>query len=296
MSKSGSQHQKSGKASFHDIYNMEDPRPYFAELGELDYETPDHGRRVFSELIRNRDRTGKVASDPTKVLDVCCSYGINGALLKHDLTLNDLYDRYRSEEMADLTSEELVVSDAEFYSGRRREGAPEVVGVDIAENAVLYGVETGMLDAGFAENLEAEDLTPELRGSLCGAELITVTGGIGYVSEKTFDRILGGLEAESEEKPWVACFALRWVSYDRYAELLESYGLVTEKLAGHTFPQRSFADEKEREYVLGELAKMGLDTDGKEAEGVYHADFYLSRPLEDTETPVGELLKKVTSG
>ena len=41
-------------------------------------------------------------------MDVCCSYGINAALLKHELTLNDLYARYGSGELAGLSSEELT--------------------------------------------------------------------------------------------------------------------------------------------------------------------------------------------
>jgi hypothetical protein len=77
--------------------------------------------------------------------------------------------------------------------------------------------------------------------------------------------------------PWVAVFALRWVSYEEISEVLSGYGLVTEKLDGYTFTQRRFADDAEREYVLAKLAKMGIDASGKEEEGWHHTDFYLSR-------------------
>jgi hypothetical protein len=96
---------------------------------------------------------------------------------------------------------------------------------------------------------------------------------------------------DERRDPWVAVLALRWVSYDKISEVLGGYGLVTEKLEGHTFEQRRFADEEEQEYVCGELESMGIDTEGKEGDGSYHAEFYLSRPEEQaSEASVGELV------
>ncbi len=281
------QHQKSGKASFDDIYDMEDPRAYFTNLGEFGYKAPEHGSRLFSRLIKERTE-GR--GDDFNVVDVCCSYGINAALLKYDVTLDDLYDRYRSEKSAGLTSKELAVSDKAFYAARKKDAPPRVVGVDVAENAVAYGVKAGLLDAGFAENLEGGDPTDELERAISRTDLLTVTGGIGYISEKTFDRLLGSMEGP----PWVASLALRWVSYDDIADTLSKYGLATEKLDTHTFIQRRFTDREEREYVIEELEKMGVDTEGKESEGSYHANFYLSRPIEDiARTSLDELLAPV---
>lgn len=283
------QHQKSGKASFDEIYDVQDPRAYFTSLGELDYKAPAHGSRLFPRLMEVKSG-GRDAEDSFDILDVCCSYGINAALLKYDVTLDDLYDRYRSEEAARVSSNELAISDKAFYAARKREDPPRIVGVDVAGNAVAYGARAGLLDAGFAENLEDEDPTEALRRSVRSTDLLTVTGGIGYITEKTFDRLLGSMESP----PWVACLALRWVSYENIARTLSKYGLVTEKLDTHTFIQRRFTDKEEHEYVIGELEKMGLDTDGKESEGSYHANFYLSRPVEDAaRVSIDELLAPV---
>jgi hypothetical protein len=71
-------------------------------------------------------------------VDVCCSYGINAALLKHETTLVCLYTRYGSEKLAGLSSKELVEADTIFYGEHVRETATEVVGVDVAPNAVSY--------------------------------------------------------------------------------------------------------------------------------------------------------------
>lgn len=225
-------------------------------------------------------------------MDVCCSYGINAALLKHETTLDDLYARYGSEELAGLSSEELAEADAAFYGERRREKAPEVVGLDVSRNAVSYGVGSGFLDAGFAENLEENEPTKALRRAVSGADLLTVTGGVGYVSERTFGRLLSCMMEGSEGRiPWVAVFVLRWVPYEEVSNVLSGCGLVTEKLEGHTFTQRRFADGVEREYVLEKLAKMGVDAAGKEEEGWHHTNFYLSRPADEAETPLETLLR-----
>ena len=288
-------HQKAGKANFDLIYDLEDPREYFSTLGQLDYRIPQHGQRVFSELIearRDASRDGNGVPH-SRVVDVCCSYGINAALLKYETTLEEMYARYGSGELADLSSEELAEVDAAFYGARRREASPEVVGLDVAQNAVAYGLRSGVLDAGFAENLEEDEPTEALGRAVAGAGLLTVTGGIGYVTERTFEQLLERMIEGSEGRmPWVAVFALRWVSYDRISEILSDYGLVTEKLAGRTFTQRRFTDDAEREYVLEELMKMGVDTTDKEDTGWYHASFYLSRPAEEAKIPPEVLLRK----
>ena len=293
MHNSDALHQKSGKTNFEVIYDLGDPKEYFNTLGAFDYCIPQHGQRVFSKLIEAR-RAGESingrAEKRTKVVDVCCSYGVNAALLKHEIALDDLYARYRSEELAGLSGEELARADAAFNGERVKEGAPEVVGVDVARNAVSYGLRSGVLDAGFAENLEENEPTEELRRAVLGVDLLTVTGGVGYISERTFERLLECMAGEEGRLPWIAVFALRWVSYDNISEALSSFGFVTEKLAGRTFTQRRFTGAEEREYVLEELAGMDMDTTGREDTGWYHANFYLSRPVEEASIPLEALL------
>ena len=290
-------HQKPGKTNFELVYDLQDPREYFGTFRGLDYCIPQHGQRVFSSLVDAQREAGRNAQreetgeKPLRVVDVCCSYGVNAALLKHEMNLEDLYARYGSEELATLSGEELAEADTAFYKERRGEEAPEVIGLDVSSNAVSYGVRSGSLDAGFAENLEENEPTQTLCRAVAGANLLTVTGGVGYVTERTFERLLDCITSGPEGRlPWVAAFALRWVSYEEISDALSSYGLVTEKLEGHTFTQRRFTDDTEREYVLEELEKMGVDSTGKEDTGWYHADFYLSRPIEEAEVPIETLL------
>ena len=274
------------KASFDDIYDLPDPRAYFRRLSTLDYQIPEQAREVFSLLAKLlRSRT---SDDRFSVLDLCCSYGINAALLNHGVTLADLYARYRSAELASLTSEELAAADKEFYA-RRRSGDVPVVGLDAATRAVGYALKAGLLDAGISENLEAHGPSDGLAGHLADVGLVTVTGGIGYITAATFDRILGSVNAD--EPPWVAAFVLRWVDMAPISSVLARYGLTLEALGGHTFRQRRFADDGERAHAVVQLRRLGLDPHGVESDGYHHAVLYVARPhAEGDAEPLRELL------
>lgn len=283
-----SDHDKSGKASFDHVYNEADPRAYFKTLGDLEYQAPAHGARIFRRLVeRQREQLGR---EDLVVLDLACSYGVNAALLNHDLTLDALYARYRSPELASLSTEELVLADREFYDEHRRPDTVRVLGQDVADRAVTYAQRVGLHWQSTSENLEEDDPSNALAEALAQVNLITVTGGVGYVSERTFDRVLkcvGG-----DDACWVAAFVLRWIEYDPIAEVFVTYGLETERLAGHVFPQRQFADDTERDFALKELSRIGVDPGGM-FEGWYLSEFYLSRPKGQNHPPVDELLSGV---
>ena len=276
------------KASFDHIYDLEDPRGYFNTLSKLGYQAPQHGSRIFAALMEGMDLDGQ----PAKVVDLCCSYGVNAALLKHELSLEDLYSHYGSEQLADLSADELAAADGEFYEDHRVGSPPEVVGVDVAGNAVSYARQTGLIDAGFAENLEEEEPSDALKEAVSGTDLITVTGGISYIWENTFDRVLSCFD--EEDAPWVATLPLRTVDYAPISGVLSDHGLATEKLTTRTFKHRRFLDEHERERVLRQLAESDIDPGGKEASGWFHSELYLSRPTEEVEKVPLQRLPGVT--
>jgi hypothetical protein len=267
---------KAGKATFDNLYKQPDPRPYFRTLASFDYQTPEHARGVFSLLARTllgRDRRS------ARVLDLCCSYGINAALLNHDLTLADLYRRYRSTDLDAATWDRRVTADRAFYAARRRPDAVRTVGLDVAAPAVAYALGTGLLDAGICENLEQRDPSAELADHLAGIGLVTVTGGLSYITGATFDRVLGGVA--DNDPPWIAVFSLRSVDMGPISAVVERHGLVLELLRGRTFRQRRFADADERREALGRVRRLGLDPDGVETDGYHHTVLHVARPRRD---------------
>jgi hypothetical protein len=274
-----------GKTSFDDIYDRPDPRDYFRRLRPLEYRTPHHAQQIFRRLIEARTPISGL-DRPATVVDVCCSYGVNAALLCHDVTLDDLYDRYTSPRTAGLTRDQLVAQDRAFYAERRLPLAAQVIGLDAARHAVAYARTAGLLDEGFGEDLELKDPSADLVRTLHPVHLITVTGGVGYITSRTFEQILPHIDGPV----WVAAFVLRTVGYGPIADTLARFGLVTQK-APRTFPQRRFSDAHEERHAMEAVMARGLSPEGKESTGYYHVELYLSRPKEHAAAfPVEDLL------
>ncbi|MER5970607.1 hypothetical protein ABT112_12860 [Streptomyces sp. NPDC002055] len=311
---------RQGKTSFDDIYDRPDPRAYFRGLQPLEYQTPLHAQPVFRRLLAARAAAAEADADaesdadadakaadaperggagrggagaqggpgrPVTVLDVCCSYGINAALLNHDITLDELYRRYTSPDLDTLTDHQRIEEDREFYAGRRSADPAPVVGLDAARHAVAYATAAGLLTAGFGEDLEHSDPSPGLVRALEPVRLITVTGGVGYITSRTFERILRPMTGPV----WVAAFVLRTVDYGPIADTLASFGLVTEHAADRSYRQRRFSDDSERRHALEAVRATGRSPEGRETDGSYHSEFHLSRPAAHAEAfPVEDVL------
>lgn len=275
-----------GMTRFDDAYDQPDPRAYFRALRPWGYRTPHHAQRVFRRLLAARTAARR-EQGPATVLDLCCSYGVNAALLHHDLTLEDLYEHYTSAHTAALTTAELKQRDRSFYAAHRHPDAARVIGLDMAGHAVAYAQAVGLLDEGFAENLEAAPPSRALLRAVRHTRLITVTGGASFLSARTFAPLLTSIEGPV----WVAAFVLRTGSYRDIEHSLAAHGLVTEKLTAPTFPQRRFTDEQERRYAVDAVTAAGEDPRGKESDGCFHTALYLSRPAaEVADVPLSAVL------
>ena len=267
------------------IYDQPDPRAYFRELCKLDYSIPDNAKPIFQKLIGH---LREQRDDTIEVLDLGCSYGVNAAILKHDLTMEKLYNHWATAKMVSATSEELVAYDQQFYAAETGPEDIKVVGLDQAENAITFALESGLLDEGIVVNLEKEPLTSLAGKKLETIDLVTSTGCVGYVTEKSFDRIVSAVS--EKPMPWIANFVLRMFPFDTIEQELGKQGYVTEKLEGETFIQREFISDDEQGKVVQQLSDLGVDPEGNESEGKFLAEFYLSRPKEEVANmPLGSL-------
>ncbi|KUL44121.1 hypothetical protein [Streptomyces regalis] len=263
-----------GKSRFDDIYNSPDPRAYFGRLAPLEYEIPHHAQPVFRQTAAERAALDDGRPHRSAVLDVCCSYGINAALLNHHITLAELYERYTSPARQTMSTAELAAQDKEFYTERRRPDAVPVFGLDIAAPAVHYALEVGLLDAAFTDDLEQGPPSPRLRRALAEVGLITLTGGGSYITDRTFTALL-----DCARRPvWVSAFVLRTVSYHPVVRALVTHGLCTTLDITRTYPQRRFTDERERQYAIAAVRALGGDPAGREENGRFHSLRYESRP------------------
>jgi hypothetical protein len=114
----------------------------------------------------------------------------------------------------------------------------------------------------------------EFRAGAAAVGTVICTGGVGYVGHRTFARLLQILDLSDL---WFVVFVLRVFDYSPIAGLLAESGLATERWPG-TYRQRRFSNAAEQAAVVSELQERGLDPAGKEADGWYHAECWVSRP------------------
>jgi SAM-dependent methyltransferase len=279
------------KMDFSDLYTSRDPRNYFKYLGQLDYIIPHLAQPIFGQLIRARR---ELQGEPVTVLDLGCSYAINGALMKYALGYEELRQRYTAPALQTLSSEELLDLDRNYYRSWPKHANVRVIGLDISENAIRYAQSAGILDGGLAVDLEKDELTPEVADLLADVDIIVSTGCVGYVTAKTFARVLKA--SRRGRTPWVASFVLRMFPFDEIEKTLNLYGLTTELYEGASFVQRRFANREEMEAAIRAVEARGLDSYGCETDGLYHANLFISRPADEIERCPIQKLVTVVSG
>lgn len=281
----------SAKADFNSIYMQPDPRAYFSCLGGLNYMIPDVAHPIFEQVIVQLvERLGRSIT----VLDLGCSYGVNGAHLKFGISVEALRQRYASAGLSTCSSASLAALDRHFFASWPLRSDVRLIGLDVSRPALDYALSVGLLDDAIVADLETGVLLPNDLRKVQRADMIISTGCVGYVSERTFSALLAAFP--NDAPPWIASFVLRMFPYNLIEQAMAYSGLVTEKLAGATFVQRRFRDSAEAEEVQENLRALGVDPTGKESEGLYHAEFFLSRPRVDIDaTPLSEIVS-IASG
>ncbi|MER5550761.1 class I SAM-dependent methyltransferase [Streptomyces sp. NPDC002793] len=260
----------SGKVSLDHIYTAPDPRTYFQALRPLGYRVPQLAKPWFEKTVKEYREAERVAEP--RVLDIGCSYGVNAALLKHDLTMDELYDRYDGSGPGSRAA--LLERDRDLTRSRRPAHPLRFTGLDASAEALAYAHEAGFLDDTVNADLEADDPTPAQRDRLAGTDLVISTGCIGYVTERTLTRVV---RAQDGRLPWMAHFVLRMFPFGPVEDALDGLGYRTVRI-DEVFRQRRFAGPEERRGVLAGLAAADVDASGLEEDGWLYAQLYLSRP------------------
>jgi hypothetical protein len=278
------------KADFDSIYNAPDPRSYYRVLGGLDYVVPALAAPVFRQLIAARAASQE---RPVTVLDLGCSYGTTSLLLRFPLSFDQIRHRYMNPAIQSLDPDAVRKLDRAYFRSWPRENDFRIIGLDPSGNAVRYATDVGILDFGIEEDLEHGAPSSRSRIALSEVDIVISTGCVGYVSESTFDTLMA--LNRNPRAPWVASFVLRMFPYDTVEDTLSSYGLVTEKFEGATFVQRRFHSAEEYEQTLETLERGGIDPTGREADGLFHAELFVSRPeAEIAKTPINRLISIVS--
>lgn len=233
------------KHDFSIMYDQPTPAMYIEAMLALDYREPDYLTEAEADIADFVAR--HFHGERLTVLDLCSGYGLNAVFLRLGLSGKRLLERVA----AALPVDSAVPS---------RWGPPlRIVGADIARNALLYAEAMRLHDSSIASNLEKTPPTAAEADELADVDLITSTGSLSYISERTIERILAAIP------PYRPLLALFWpiVGRDTAAvrSALEAHGL-TVRLDPTPRWQRQFADAAERERFLQRYADAGVRTAG----------------------------------
>jgi hypothetical protein len=199
--------------------------------------------------------------------------------MRYGLCIEQLRNRYAKASLKLLNSERLAGCDSHYFASWAPREDLRFVGLDRSPEAIAYAHRVGLIEEGLAVDLETNSPSERARSVISTVDLIVSTGAVGYISEKTFAKLLQAFPPG--KAPWIASFVLRMFDYGSIAETARQHGLATERLEGVTFVQRRFRDDVEAEETLRLLEARGVNPAGKETEGLYHAELFVSRPPAD---------------
>ncbi|SEL09031.1 hypothetical protein SAMN05443999_103276 [Roseovarius azorensis] len=268
---------------FDDTYDQPDCRAYFRMMDALGYRNQHHAVAAFraglAELVRLRGLS------VARILDFASSYGIVTALMAHDLTLAQVFARYREARFDSASPAEVMAWDRDWLAGlRRRDLSLHVTGLDVMPNAVAYGRAVGLFDAGFAEDLEVAAPSEALAAELARCDMIVECGSVAQLMPRALDRLLAACAAR---KPWVMTSPIRGNERSAATEVLQAHGLVVEALPIPPFVHRRFESAGEQARAIENARAAGHVTEGVETTGHFHAQVLLARPADEA-TPVSD--------
>lgn len=266
---------------FDETYDQPDCRAYFRMMDRLGYRNQHHAVAAFraglAEVMRLRGLS------QARMVDFASSYGIVTALMAHDVSLAQVFDRYRPPAFDSASAAQVIASDRDWLAGLRRP-APvvHVAAIDVMPNAVAYGRATGLFQTGFIEDMEKTAPSPALAAELARCDMIVECGSVAQLMPKALDRMLA---ACGPLKPWVMTSPIRGNERPEAMAVLRAHGLVVQSLPIPPFVHRRFEGPEEQARAIANAQANGHDTESVETTGHFHAQILLARPESECTDP-----------
>lgn len=261
------------KKDFTNIYTQKFPNSYLKEMKRLDYRIPDKTKPLYLSIAK---QLYNKLSKKIKIIDIGSSYGINSALMKHNLTMSELDDFFLKEEPS-------VEQSKQFFERLSLDESLDFYQIDISEPALKFSENVSLCTKGICVNLETGNLPI---GELPQSDMIIATGCIGYIGYRAFSNIFELIQKQNSEKnladsnrgPVFAFSVLRIFDMADIEKTFDHYGYSLTKTDVHPIRQRRFSDSEEKHRTLSLLHDRGIDTKWLEDDGYFYADFYIASP------------------
>ena len=270
-------------ALFTRVYDLDDPSPYFSTLRPTGYRMPVALAGAL-EAIHAPLCAARGAGHSLRLLDFACGYGAIGALLRHDVSMAEIYARYGERQWQPDDGRRYWEADAAFFAARRAERAAfEIAGIDIAGNALDYASALGFVDRAFHENLVDDAPGDGLKRFLHGVDLVVESGALGVMLPVAFERVFdcGGDEAP----PWFLYSPRPDVNWTALNMLWAERGYRTESFCSRPVRYRKPLDAQERADMLRRSRGFGKPDEAIMRDGYFLVDLTLARPEADAENP-----------
>ncbi|MFB5636624.1 MAG: hypothetical protein ACE5RB_08350, partial [Nitrosopumilus sp.] len=154
------------KKDFSNIYVQKFPNSYLKEMKRLEYRIPDETKPLYLSIAK---KIYNKLSKTINIIDIGSSYGINSALMKHDLSMSDLDDFF-------LKKEPSIEQSKQFFDTLPSDDTLDFYQIDISEPALRFSENVQLCKKGLCVNLEMENLPVQ---ELPQSDMIIATGCIG---------------------------------------------------------------------------------------------------------------------
>jgi len=266
------------KSDFQDIYHAPTPHAYFHEMQRLEYEIGEQAKPYIQAAARLMHRQLGLKG-PLRLLDLGCSYGVGAALLKYDFSFRELADFFAEEAPHDYA--DCIERTQELVAATEVEPVIECAGADASKEAIQFAAESGLIEAGITKNLEDHDrLDAEDVATLRQCHMLSSTGAIGYVGEKTLTPVLQhlGKSLQLNHGPYTVVTILRMFDPRLIERTFAQCGYGFVRVPGVRLRQRQFDGDREYSRTLELLHQRGVEAKGWEAEGHLYADLFAGAP------------------
>lgn len=259
------------KKDFTNIYVQKNPTSYLEEMRNLEYRIPDQTKPLYKHLV---ERIVNYKKRPVKILDLGSSYGINSALLNHELIMSELDDFFLENNI-----DPSIKSTQNFFDDLPNDDPNlEFYLVDTSSPALDFAKKAGLCEDSFCINLEKETIPSKLQQTMRDVDLIISTGCVGYIGGKSFAKIFSNIKGDRELLPIFAFTVLRIFQMGDIERVFKENNFELLKTKIGPLKQRRFYDEIEMNDTLDLLKRRNIDTKNLEETGYYFADFYVGGP------------------
>ena len=271
------------KTEFDRLYDLEDPGPYFTALAPTEYRMPAVLARAL-EAIHAPLCAARDAGDSLRIVDFACGYGVIGALLRHDVSMAEIYAWYGEREWRPDDGRRYWEADTDYFSARRAAAATfEIGGIDVAGIALEYAETLGFIDRAFHENLLKSTPSDGLARFLRGVDLVVESGALGPLLPGAFGRILD--HAADARRPWFLYQLRPDVEGAALRGLWAARGYRMEDLGAGPIRYRKPLGEGERAEMLHNTRALGKPDAAVMQGGYLLVDVTLARPEADADDP-----------